>query len=233
MLSSAKPRLARSQSGLSVVELMVGIAIGLFVVAAATMLVVTQLGDNRRLLLETQVQQDLRASADIVTRELRRVGHWGAATDGIWRAGGGGLATNPYGIVAFDDPGEITYTYSLDSRYVGRDPENGVVDPDERLGLRLSGGVIQTQLGGSGWQALTDANTLRVVSFTLTMRNQDIELPCAKTCPVGAVACPPTLSVRTIAVDIVGEAVHDPAVRRSIRSDVRLRNDPVAGACPA
>ena len=61
---------------------MVGVAIGLFVVAAASMLVVTQLSDNRRLTLETQVQQDLRATADIITRELRRAGHWGKARTG-------------------------------------------------------------------------------------------------------------------------------------------------------
>ena len=66
---------------------MVGVAIGLFVVAAASMLVVTQLSDNRRLTLETQVQQDLRASADIITRELRRAGHWGKARDGVWYMG--------------------------------------------------------------------------------------------------------------------------------------------------
>ena len=37
-------------------------------------MVATQLSDNRRLLIETQVQQDLRASMDIITRQLRRDG---------------------------------------------------------------------------------------------------------------------------------------------------------------
>ena len=67
------------QRGLSIVELMVGIAVGLFVVAAASTLVATQLSDNRRLMLETQVHQDLRAAADIITREVRRSGYWNAA----------------------------------------------------------------------------------------------------------------------------------------------------------
>ena len=58
--------------GLSLIELMVGIAVGLFIVAAATVLVSGQLGENRRLMLDTQLQQDLRATADIITRELRR-----------------------------------------------------------------------------------------------------------------------------------------------------------------
>jgi hypothetical protein len=39
--------------------------------------------------------------------------------------------------------------------------------------------------------------------------------------------------VRELTVDISGEAAHDAAVQRSVRSKVRLRNDPVVGACPA
>ena len=97
MLRSATVARPRRQRGLSIVELMVGVAIGLFVVAAATMLVSTQLSDNRRLMLETQVQQDLRASADIITRELRRAGHWGKARDGVWFAGNvAAVRDNPY-----------------------------------------------------------------------------------------------------------------------------------------
>ena len=76
---------------------MVGVAIGLFVVAAATMLVATQLSDNRRLMLETQVQQDLRATADIIARELRRAGHWAKARDGVWYEGNAAaVRDNPY-----------------------------------------------------------------------------------------------------------------------------------------
>ena len=66
--------------------MMVGIAIGLFIVAGAVALVATQLGENRRMLLETQVQQDLRAAADIITRELRRGGY--IATPGESRQSG-------------------------------------------------------------------------------------------------------------------------------------------------
>ena len=64
------------QTGLSLVELMVGVAVGLFVVAGATLVVSNQLGDNRRLMLETQIQQDLRAAADLIARDLRRSGYW-------------------------------------------------------------------------------------------------------------------------------------------------------------
>jgi hypothetical protein len=38
--------------------------------------------------------------------------------------------------------------------------------------------------------------------------------------------------VREPTIDITGEAAHDAAVQRSVRSTVRLRNDPVTGSCP-
>jgi len=78
-----------TQGGLSMVELMVGVAVGLFVVAGATVAVSNQLGDNRRLMLETQIQQDLRATADLIAKDLRRAGYWGAAEAGVWHAATG------------------------------------------------------------------------------------------------------------------------------------------------
>jgi type IV pilus assembly protein PilW len=38
--------------------------------------------------------------------------------------------------------------------------------------------------------------------------------------------------VRDITVDITGQAAHDSSVSRSLRSNVRLRNDAIIGACP-
>ena len=237
MLTAEASRTRRRQHGLSIVELMVGVAVGLFVVAAASMLVATQLSDNRRLTLETQVQQDLRATADIITRELRRAGHWGnAARDGVWYPGKAApVLGNPFSTVAKADDG---------SAFAGGDvsplallrydaDEDGALDSAEQLGFRLDNGVIQTRLGDAGWQALTDGNTLRITDFRLTMNIQPIWLECPKPCP-GPGECRPRLQVRDITVDITGQAAHDNSVSRSLSSTVRLRNDAViAGTCPA
>ena len=64
------------QSGLSLVELLVGAAIGLFLVGGATKLFIDTLDDSRRLIIETRVNQDLRAASDLVARDLRRAGYW-------------------------------------------------------------------------------------------------------------------------------------------------------------
>ena len=219
-----------TQGGLSMVELMVGVAVGLFVVASATVAVSNQLGDNRRLMLETQIQQDLRATADLIAKDLRRAGYWGAAEAGVWHAAAMAVTSNPYtelqGVVSGVAASGVQFGYS-------RGVENNALDDaTERSGFRLNNGVIQMYTGGA-WQALTDATTLRVTNFQVTLRSQDVDLACFNACPVGAVACPPRQSVRDITVLIDGTAVHDANVRRSARSNVRLRNDVVTGACPA
>jgi type IV pilus assembly protein PilW len=216
MRSRANRRAAR---GLSIVELMVGVAVGLFIVAAAIALVVNQLNDNRRLMLETQVQQDLRAAADIIGRELRRAGHWPNAARFVWQPDTPFLA-NPYAASAAG--------VQVDFSYWRRPTEDGP------FGFKWDGNVLKTRLGAGGWQDLTDGNALRITAFAITPRDGPaIRLPCPKLCDDGTEACWPTLTVRDLIVDISGEAVSDPSVRRSLRTEVRLRNDRVDFHIPA
>ena len=103
----------RAHRGMSLVELMVGITVGLLVVAGASLLVSSQLSENRRLLLETQVQQDLRATADIIARQLRRSGHWRRAEMGVANAGIGNAARNDFMSVGSSDPQSTQCSGSL------------------------------------------------------------------------------------------------------------------------
>lgn len=222
----------RRSRGLSLVELMVGVAVGLFVVAGASFVAVNQLGDNRRMSLEMQVQQDLRATADLVARDLRRAGYWGAAETGVWYSGGPNVANNPYSAT---DPStnaalteEVTYQYS-------RDADFGNVDDDqERFGFKLDAGdhTVRMLVGGA-WQALTDPNVLKVTRFDVTLNKRSVTLSCFKECAGGGTACWPTQDLRRFTVLIEGEAVFDANIKRSVRNSVRLRNDATAGACPA
>ena len=55
---------------------MIGLALGLFVVGGGLLMLAGFTDENRRLLLETRLNQDLRAASDVVTRDLRRAGYW-------------------------------------------------------------------------------------------------------------------------------------------------------------
>lgn len=223
------------RQGLSIVELLVGIAIGLFVLAGATAVVTGQLSDNRNLLLETQIQQDLRATADLITRDLRRGGYWGRAASRVWPAPGAVILDNMYPAfwttIGAGGRTELNYSYSSAASAVD---ESGTLDGNERFGFALNSaaGTIEMNLGNA-WQALTDPNVVRITQFDVQVNPQVLKVPCAKTCPGGGTACWPAQTVRDVSIVITGQAVHDSAVWRSVRSGVRLRNDEVnAALCP-
>ena len=216
----------RPTRGLTLVELMVGIAVGLMVVAGASFVAVNQIGDNRRLTLETQVQQDLRAAADMIARDIRRSGYWGAPQQGLWQGSSPATAANPYTLVE-PAAGQITFRYSRDA-----DEDNSVDADNETFGFKLDGGAIKMRIGGT-WQQLTDPTVLQVTGFTVTPQSQSVQQACFKECPGGGSACPPKLEIRRYDIEITGHAVSDSSVERSVRESVRLRNDLPSGACPA
>ena len=223
-----RPSWQRAQ-GVLLIELMIGISIGLLIAAAAVTFVAGHLSDNRRLLLESRLMQDLRTAADIVVRDLRRAGYWASAFEGIALAGNAPAASNPYAALAPTAAASdsVSFGYSRDAT------ENGLVDSNEQFGFRLRNGALEIQLGATNWQALTDSGTLLVTSFRVTPTVQQVDLgdACAATCPLGSATCPPRLNVRSLAVEIGGRALSDAAVVRTVRSSVRLRADSMSGAC--
>lgn len=245
----SRPRSLARQRGLSLVELMVGVTIGLFVVAAASTLVATQLLDNRHLIAETQLQQDMRATADIITRELRRAGTEGLSNARLaaWYAGSTGARCNLYATVQPDTAAAdaVSYRYYRSSNQIGP------------LGFKLDGGVVKysltTNVGPDAttcspandpgnWQELTDPHTVTITGFSITpVLGPAMVLSCPKLCPDGTTSCWPTIRVRDLVVTLQGQSVIDATVNRSITSTVRLRNDYVQfrntaaplQACPA
>ena len=67
----------RALRGLTLVELLVGLALALLVAAGGAALLTSQLREHRALVLESRLMQDLRTAADLIARDLRRAGHWG------------------------------------------------------------------------------------------------------------------------------------------------------------
>ena len=213
--------------GLSIVELLVGIAVGLFVLAGAAMVATNQITDNRRLLLETQIQQDMRTAMDIIVRDIRRSGYsFNAET--LPAVGAPALAPNAYspaGALVAGEP--LLYTYSIEASM----DDNGIADPEDFRGFKREDDIIKVQLGKGNWQPLTDGEVVRIKELTAT------ELPATTLLPTAACGTPPCESSngcgdarvvsRIIQLTMVGEAVHDKQIVRTLRSAVRVRNDEV------
>jgi prepilin peptidase dependent protein B len=218
------------QRGFTLVELLVGLALALVVVAAGTLLLARQVHEQRALVVEARLMQDLRSTADLVARDLRRAGHWGDAGAGVWTAAAAPRA-NPYAAQAPAGAASdaASYAYSRDVA------ENDALDSHEQFGLRLRNRAIELQLGAGNWQALTDATLIEITALEITPAVEEIDLGalCAKACAVGDSTCPPRQLVRSLSVQISARAVGNATVTRSLASRVRLRNDAIVGACPA
>jgi type IV pilus assembly protein PilW len=210
------------QLGLSMVETMVGLTVGLFIVGGALKLFVDNLDSNRRLLVETRVNQDLRAAADLIARDLRRAGYWERATSGVWQGAASSVTPNPRAAVT-STANTVVYEYDKDSTDV------------YFAGFRLDGGRILMRTSASAEQEVTDPSAMTVTDLNIAPVTRVIDLlsRCeVTTCPAGSTTCPPTLTIRQFNLTLQGRAVTDARVVRQIEETIRVRNDQFSGACP-
>ena len=135
---------ARSQRGFTFVELFVGLALGLLVVAAGVLLLAQQLREQRALPVEAR--SDAGPVHRCRRRDLRRAGYWAmpapawsprrARRANPWRRAGADAAVSD----------AASYAYSRDAA------ENQVLDTNEQFGLRLRNGAVELQLGVGNWR---------------------------------------------------------------------------------
>ncbi|MEO8280601.1 MAG: hypothetical protein ABI564_12975, partial [Ideonella sp.] len=223
--------LVRLQRGLTLIDTLIGLALGLFVISNGLLLLASHLNENRLLVLEARLMQDLRTATGAITRDLRRAGYWGEA--GAALNADSAPRINPYQTLSI----AANVADGLRLRYSRDLSENHVVDGNEEFGFRLRNNAIDTLLGGS-WQTLTDPATVRVTSLRLTPTISEVEQPalCAVACPPaasGASICPPRVQMRHVLVEISGESPADPSIRRTLQASARVRNDALVGACPS
>lgn len=214
----------RRQLGLSVVELMVGLTVGLLVIAAAATTFADQVQHTRRSVLEARLQQDLRAATTLLARDLRRAGHWQAALRHTqWPA-----QENPYREVRVSDAQQtIVYQYSRDE-----DADNDIVDAHEQFGFRVAQQVLYTRAGTGQWQSLTDRQVLRItrLQFALDTQAVSAEHACLVACDAGADTCPQA-TVRLVRYDIEAQAAPPHGeLRQRMQGVVRVRNDSTQAA---
>jgi prepilin peptidase dependent protein B len=234
----------RPRRGLTMVELLVGVALGLFLVAGAATLFVSHLTSGRRLLLEARFNQDMRAAADLVVRDLRRAGYWGGNNSLLGTVAVGTVTTtNPYRVVT-DNAGanRIEYGFSRDTT------ENNTLDTNEQFGFQLNNNAIEFKTNSTTWQQVTDPNVVRITAFTITPTETPVDAreSCERTCcsdaDVTAGTCAtaniatgatcPTVTVRQYRITISGQAADDATVRRTLQTRARVRNEEFTGVCP-
>ncbi len=185
-----------SQRGLSLVELLVGAALGLGVIASTSTLLMNHLSAHARITVDMRVSQELHAAMAVLARDLRRAGYWRDAWIGVSTS----RRDNPYQAIT-PEPNHgassaVAYAYSRDE-----DLDNNRINTsgnNERFGFHLQDGVVLTRVGGAP-QALTDAASVWVSGLTITAAQTELSLgsgcwrqpsaPDASTATVASAAC--------------------------------------------
>lgn len=200
-----KPR--STERGVSLVELMVGLAAGLAVALAALQWVDLQSRWHRSATLESRLLHDLHASAELIHRTLRRAGQHGDALEAPASDGSRRIVVNPHVEVVIADQGR---GISVSATRDGLDDHQA--SADEQTSFRLAGAVLEARIGAGPWQAVTDAGVLRVTDLQFALATRPG-------------ACGSPRLVRTVEWLLRAEATADARLRREIRGLTRIRHD--------
>ena len=162
MLVMRQP-LARGQRGETLTGLLVGLALGLLVLAAGAHMLAQLLRGHRQALQDSHLQQDLHSAMDLMVGELQDAQYSGQA----WRTRSPTACAD-----AFCDGSEDfslaagRMDWTLDRNH------NGLQDNNECTGFRLRAGALQmrTACTPEVWSALTDTSSLRLTRLQATVQ---------------------------------------------------------------
>ena len=169
-------RLTPTQTGLSLIELMIGSVVGLIVIAGVTKIYLTTVAGSSDVLQQSKLNQEMAALMSIMSNDIRRSGIWGNpdfnnpetnpfSADGttvltvVTNMSGTGVTINPSATNASwgDDSDSITSGSCILYSYDDPGTTPGNVDAGDLRGFRLTTtGVVQMLNNGSGFDTHAD-----------------------------------------------------------------------------
>lgn len=227
----APHRPARAR-GFSLVELMVGSAVAIWLLLGAIQLIGHHFASYRAQVRELRLNQELRAAVDVMARDLKRAGHWNGALQAF--AAGAVSTDNPYAPVTL---GNTTPSSSMEYGY----DQSATTQPNAfgfRRRVSSDGmGSLQMKNAAGGWQPLTDPAVVNITELTITPVLRSIPLWTSCPCrfrPVHTPACEdsalqelahmPRVWIHQYDIEIAGNAAGDTTLARVVSEHVRLGN---------
>ena len=225
------PAIARSNAGFSLVELMVGLVVGMIVVGAAlafTVATMRSYGENIR---STRLTSDLSAAMNLVVGELRRAGYDAASV--------GRLFTDdvPSSFSNVTVSGNcLTYRYDREIGALGGAP---VATEMRAIRLNATTGTLEMDASstsvdcasGTNWVDLTDPRVFEITAFTPTLTEVPFctvvdQRPVDPANPAGAQEYDRVEGdIREIGLELTGALRADPSLSRTIENTTRVRAD--------
>lgn len=252
-----KSKFIKRQKGLSLIELMVGMVVGLLILAAAGTSYIVSSRSGRDTIISTRLNMELRTAMGIMADEIRRAG----ATGDISTAG----INNPFTIqtagtrtdLQVNSAGNcIEFTYDANGNNSA--DTGSALENRDYAGFLVQNGILQVRAGGAGpvdnctngtWQPLSDPNTISIQPYGAGIPYFSITYQCINTLNnisqnvncnsftgytgIASGTSADMLETRTISINIAGQSVQDTAMRMRISEQVLVRNHRiVVGVAP-
>ncbi len=228
------------QSGLSLVELMVGLVVGLVVMLAALSAYLTTARGSTTALNSSRLNIETRALLDLIASEIRRAGYTGST---------GNVSSNPFnnGVAAVTSPTLdcILFAYDRDG--------NGALSGSDFVGFRRNAGNNSISIRTTGsdntaldacttqgsWEEISDPSNIRVTNLAFNITHQCSNTALSATAST-ATSCDATgglfstassgntlIETRNVEITLTTQSVRDTSITSSINQNVRIRNDRV------
>lgn len=188
-----------NQRGISLVELMVSLSIGVLLMLGLTTFMSGTVVNNASSIKTIQFNQEMRAAMTLMIRDIRRAGYWGSpnyTTGSLSGVGYGTTYSNPFANVDTGTAGCILYRYDKNN----------------------SGTTSSTCGGDSDWAPLTSTNNLKVTSLSFSETDS---------APVytNGTSSGPNIKVRYVTITLTAQCATDGKIRQTLQETIRLGND--------
>ena len=223
----ATPRHAiriKVQAGLGLVEMLVSIALSLIAVTTMVVLMANTLGTGSETIQMSRLSQELRASIQLMSRDLRRANYH----SGYLNCFANFDCRNDLGIAAYVNTININAAGNCFWYWLDRDGDADLSN-DAVGGFRYSTigdiGVLQMRIAGNaaancddeaGWELITDPDTIDITSFNISNADSYTE---------NLTSAGDVQTVEKIRLTINGRMASNPAVQRQIQDLILVRND--------
>lgn len=200
----------KAPRGFNVVELMVAMVAGLFLVAAVTSLFATILKANQTTMQVSRLNQELQSITDMIARDVQRTGYDQGSTAFLNAASGSRSSF-------YFDTGSDLMNETVSGSKIYRcirlkydDDNNGSLGSDETFIYSYDSTDKGVQLGSScsSGNLLSTDNTIEVTDLTFSLLGSST-----------------SAGARTVRLAISGQYKANSALKLTLQRDIKLRND--------
>jgi type IV pilus assembly protein PilW len=233
----------KKQAGISLIELMIAITLGLLLTAGAISFYAKTLDTQNDNIQLMRLNHDMRALMSIMVDDIRRSGFATTAPDNNFDC----VKSNPFNklglfttntATAASPASCIVFAYNIDDDLAGN---VCTIEDSDRFGFRFSNGALQmkrsggteaTCANGTGtWETISVSDTTMTGSFSLSESELDITEMLSDADSIcstgencnGCTSGNQCLTIREITITLTGTLVD--GTSQTITEQVRIRND--------